>query len=447
MKKLAVILILSTFFACLGAQEISESPSSEAASETIETNPASESKEAALDQNLIVSKINFIGLKRTKNSHVQSKVRKFIGEPLSEIDMHDFETSVQLIGLFDDIHYSTEQISDTEAQINVSVKEKITFIPMPFIMYSTSIGFMAGGVVFDANAFGKQYMFMGGAFFSSTSKSGIVAFQKPSPRKGVPGISTFANFAMTTPKVVNAENDVVLRYEGITFGAGISLSEHFLDFFTFKNGYTFRHFGAEDHDDYKGQSPEGYNYGSISLAFEYSKPDWNGIFMSSSSASISAVFALTDSENSDYRFPMTFAATTGGEYPVFSPKFRLYRKFSASYGINNPIQSYGDRDAGAVTILPSNFITERIVGGNVGFEYALAKFSWGLISFYSDYQLVYAKDFKSVSEKGDYEFMHGPNGGLRVYLAKIAFPAVAAGLSYNVTKNYWQFAASVGMSF
>ena len=52
-----------------------------------------------------------------------------------------------------------------------------------------------------------------------------------------------------------------------------------------------------------------------------------------------------------------------------------------------------------------------------------------------------------IFDEGDYEFHHGPNGGAKIYLAKIAFPALAMGVSYNVRKNYWQFAAAMGMSF
>ena len=69
-----------------------------------------------------------------------------------------------------------------------------------------------------------------------------------------------------------------------------------------------------------------------------------------------------------------------------------------------------------------------------------------MISLYSDYQVVYAQDFELTGD-GDYEFCHGPNGGAKFYLAKIAVPALAMGVSYNVTKNYWQFAAAVGVSF
>ncbi len=399
-----------------------------------------------LNQNLVVSKINFTGLNRTKDSYIQSRVKDFVGNSLADTDIHDLETKLQLEGLFDNIKISAEQISDTEAQLNVSVKEKITFIPMPFAMYSNS-GFMAGGVVLDSNAFGKKYMVMAGAFFSATSKSGILAFQKPSSGRGIPGISTFANFSNTTPKVKNLDDDVVLRYDSIAFGCGISLSEKIIDGLTFKNGYTFRLFDSKDYSGYSGMSPESIKYGSISLGLDYSKSDWNGFFLSTKSVSLSSVFGLTDSSDSDYRFPMTFAFGIGVEHPIFTPKLRMYQKISGSYGIKNHIMSYAKRDDASVTILPSSFVTDRIVGGNAGLEFAVAKLNWGMIAVYSDYQVVYAKDLSPRSSEDNYEFMHGPNGGVRFYLAKIAFPAIAVGVSYNVPKEYWQFAASVGMSF
>ncbi|WP_298534274.1 hypothetical protein [uncultured Treponema sp.] len=446
MRKITSFIIVFSLVFSIWAQE-TESAKEPESSKTEVTESAGQEASPELDKNLVITKINFIGLKRTKDSYMQAKVKEFKGKPIGETDIHEFETQIQLIGLFDEIKVSTKQISDTEAEIDVSVKEKISFIPMPFAMYSNSTGFMFGGVVFDANLFGLQHMFMGGAFFSENSKSGIVAFQKPSMGGGIPGVSIFAQIASSTPKVVNAENKTVLRYDAFAFGTGVSLSEKINDDLTFKNGYTFRYFSADDHDDYTGLSPESIRYGSISLSLEYADSDWNGVFMSANSVSLSSVFALTNSSDSDQRFPMTFSFSIGEEHPIFTPKLRMYQHISGSYGINNLIYSFADREAGSVTILPGNFITEKIIGANAGLEFALAKFSWGMLSVYSDYQVVYTQDFKSTNSAGDNEFMHGPNGGLRVYLAKIAFPALAAGLSYNVTKNYWQFAASAGMHF
>ena len=102
-------------------------------------------------------------------------------------------------------------------------------------------------------------------------------------------------------------------------------------------------------------------------------------------------------------------------------------------------------------IFPSSRM-EKIVGGNAGLEIAVAKFSWAMLSVYGDYQLVYTKDFllpgaeENLDNKNDYILMHGPNGGIRLYLAKIAFPALAMSLSYNATKHYWQGAVSLGMN-
>ena len=65
-----------------------------------------------------------------------------------------------------------------------------------------------------------------------------------------------------------------------------------------------------------------------------------------------------------------------------------------------------------------------------------------MLSLYGDYQLVYTRD----SDK-EYKFEHGRNAGTRVYLAKIAFPALAMGLAYNVPHHRWQFSAAMGVSF
>lgn len=400
-----------------------------------------------INQNLVVSKINFIGLKKTKESYILPKFKKFTGKTIAETDMHDFETAVQLEGLFDDIHISTEQISGEEAQINVSVKEKITFIPLPFAMASSS-GFMAGGIVMDTNAFGRKDMFMIGGFFSSDSMTGMASVSRPPKDNFIPGFSIFVSGSKSTPELENLEEKSVFKYKAKAFSTGFSITEKLGEHFAISNSYNFKLCSTDDHDKFpKNSAPESIRIGSVSLAVGYSKSDWNGFFMSTNSASIAAEFRLTNSEDTDFRYPQEYSFSIGEQHPLFTPRLRFYQKISGSYGRKNHLSQFKDKGAGSVAILPGKFKTERIVGGNAGFEVAVKKFSWAMLSIYGDYQVVCTQDFPQPDdEKEDYKFMHGPNGGVRFYLAKIAFPALAMGLAYNVTQHYWQFSAALGMS-
>ena len=403
-------------------------------------------EETELDQNLVVSKINFVGLKKTRDSYIQSKVEKFTGKPLAETDLHELETAIQLEGLFDDIHISTAQTSDTEAEITVSVKEKITFIPLPFAMASSS-GFMAGGVVMDTNAFGRKDNFMIGGFFSNSGKTGMASFSKPPKSNGIPGFSIFVSGGLSNPELVDLEEDTILKYKSIGFSGSLSLSEKLGEHFSISNSYGYRYLSTEADDDYPLFPEEKLHIGKVALSFGYSRSDWNGVFMSTNFASVSAAAGLTNSEDEDYRHPFGLSFAIGEQHPIFVDRLRMYQKISGYYGKKNHISDYKGQGAASVNILPGSFSTERIVGGNAGLEVAVAKFSWAMLSIYGDYQLVYTKKNTLLEDDDEYEFMHGPNGGVRFYLSKIAFPALSMGLAYNVTKNYWQFAAEMGVSF
>ena len=408
-------------------------------------NETAENKETQIDSSLIVSKINFIGLKKTRNSYIQSKVSKFTGKSIAETDIHALETAIQLEDLFDDIQISTEQTSETEAQVTVFVKEKITFVPLPFAMYSSS-GFVAGGLVMDTNAFGQKDMFMLGGFFSNTSKTAMASFTKQSKTKGVPTISLFVIGSKSSPEWENLDDDIILKYDAFSFNANLKLSEKLSEHFSFSNGYGFKYLSTDDASGYAGFSPESITAGSVFIGLDYSKSDWNGVFMSTNSVSILAEVGFTNSDDKDYRFPLRFSFAVGEQHPIFTKRLRMYQHYSGFYGRKNHLSDFRGRGDGSVLILPGDFATEKIIGGNAGLEVAIAKFNWGMISLYSDYQVVFTQDF-DIFDEGDYEFHHGPNGGAKIYLAKIAFPALAMGVSYNVRKNYWQFAAAMGMSF
>lgn len=387
--------------------------------------------------NLKVTKINFSGLKKTKDFYIQSKVKKFLNSSVQDFDMHGLETTLQLEGLFDDIQISMQNSGAGEASVEVSVKEKITFIPLPFAAYSDS-GFMAGLMVMDTNAFGIKDMFLFGGIYSPGSLMGMAAFSKPPKPNGIPGFSVLVSTSKSTTTIENLEKDDVLEYDSIGFSSRLSLTEQIGEYNSISFGGFFQMINADQVDDY--DEVDDLKSAGISASYEISKSDWNGWFMSSSGAEISGGINLYAS-NSDYKNAKTLSANLRFQQPVIA-RMRFYSLVSAFYGDDKQhISSCVDGGAGAVTILPGNFKTRQIAGANAGLELALVKGKIGTLSVYGDYQFVSAQDFDD-----EFCFMHGPNGGIRFYLAKIAFPALEMGLSYNVTKHYAQFAVAFGVS-
>ena len=55
-----------------------------------------ENQNPSIDTSLTITKINFIGLKKTRNSYIQSRVKKFVGKSIAETDLHELETVIQL---------------------------------------------------------------------------------------------------------------------------------------------------------------------------------------------------------------------------------------------------------------------------------------------------------------------------------------------------------------
>lgn len=393
-------------------------------------------EEKQISNELTVKKINFTGLKKTKNFYIQSKVKKYLNVPVKDFDMHGLETTLQLEGLFDDIQISMNQTGEETAGVDISVKEKITFIPLPFAMYSSS-GFMAGAMIMDTNAFGIKDSFMLGGFYASSSLTGLMMFSSPPREHGIPGLSLYTSFSKNTSEIENLDQDTVLKYDYLNFYSNLSITEQFFEYNSVSiNGY-FNFTDSDKADDY--EKVDSLKCLGTGLSYAFSKSDWNGWFMSTNSLGASAGITLYSSK-SDYKYARTVSVNLRFQKPVIE-RLRLYSASSALYGKDQHIAFYSGGGAGSVSILPGSFKTQKIAGGNAGLEFALVKGKIGTLSVYGDYQAVFAEDFDDKMH-----FMHGPNGGIKVYLAKIAFPALAMGVSYNVTKNYAQFAAAMGVS-
>ena len=81
----------------------------------------------SLQAESLIGGFSFEGLKKTKDSYMQELVKEYKGKEATEAVLKEIETLLQAQGLFTDIKVSVSEEDDS--LINISVKEKVTFIP------------------------------------------------------------------------------------------------------------------------------------------------------------------------------------------------------------------------------------------------------------------------------------------------------------------------------
>ena len=386
----------------------------------------------------IVRDIEFEGLKRTRRSYLLAELSDYIGIKASELDKQAMETDLQRIGLFDEIHISL-QPSGKDAVVHVSLKEKWSIIPIPMFSYVDEI--MAGLFLMDMNAFGANNKAVIGGFGSKSKVRGVFSFSTPSI-VGSPGISFYLSGAKDDDAVQDADGYTILKYSSVNYTLGSNLHYKFTPVLEAGIGisYQFEDNTPKQYTHEKFDSKRESSVQALSLegSFKYEKSNWNGWFMSSLRASISANAALV---NSDIISP-SVSVNLSYQRPVFVDRLRYLVHAGGYYAYNSLIPMYKKARSVGADILPSKFMSPAMIAGGTGFEVGIYRFKWASFSVGAQYQVIYARQW----ETGDGTFRHGWSSALNVNLSKIAFPAFSFNMTQDMTNMRFRYAFGVGMS-
>ncbi len=376
------------------------------------------------------------GLKRTKERYMENLFSHFKGREASDETKSQIEGALQEENLFEEIAISFEENSEGETVARISLKEKWSFLPLPFVAASNG-SFMAGLFLIDMNAFGIHDTFVGGGLYSKDMLMGMGAYVKSPHKKGDFGFSISFSLANRESTFCNGSEKNVLEYDALSLGVSARLvfkpTSH--TSVNFETAYNF--FNPEDaKENFAVRKTHGWKLGA---GWDFSKSSWNGIFLSSNGVSISGGIYFSD--NSDFKIGESISASAKAQLPV-AQKIRLLGAASLFFGNDLFYPQWQSRTMAGISVLPSDFRTLRIFGVSSGAEFCIVKIKFGMLSAYALYQVALAQDWN----KSLY-FAHGPEAGIRVYFAKIAIPAISMGGSYNVTNNSWQYSFSFGMGF
>lgn len=378
-----------------------------------------------------VSYLKIEGLKKTKESYVQRILSGYIGKKQSEVDLKEVETVLQEQNLFSEINVSFLPEENSEAcALSIAVKEKITFIPLPFVSVSKD-GTMGGFVLMDMNALGKKYNYVAGGVFSKTIQMGMTSFSKPALDFKHPGFSVGASVGNRNQEFNDFMGNDYISFSSLTCSLNFAITEKFNRFFSASAGASYLLNKTWDEDFDSISLWEGFS------GFELKKTDWNGWFMITNS--------FTGRGEWGYSTEGDFVHSYSGKIQVQVPvmeKSRVSMKIAGAMDFNKDIRFQSGKSAAGSSVLDSKFRTDRILGFYMDYERAVLQKKAATVSVYGSYESVIARDVDD-----EIELAHGPGGGVLIYLKQIAFPAVALGFAYNMPQNTWQYVVSLGVSF
>lgn len=397
-----------------------------------------EKEDTYIEENVqTISDFRFVGLKKTQTRYLKRVLKDFVGKEITEESKKEIENALQQLQLFEEISLSSD--SGENGVVEIALKEKISFLPIP-IVASSNGSFMAGAFVMDTNALGEQDAFMLGGLWSTSSLLGMATFSVQAKDLSHPGFSLSASAIKGKSKIDDEKKERLFEYERKGFNFGAAVTEKINKYLSLGAGVGYSYLNVDESGEYEAIGLDRMQKITPSLSIALGKSDWNGVFISSQSLGISTGMIFGDYYG-EKNTAKSVSAKIAFQQPIIDT-LRIIVGLSGVYGVDEDITNFSGEGSAGVTILADDFCSEKIGGGSAGLEWAFAQ---GKYATFSAYGLYEAAAFTNFADEKCFE--QGFEVGMKSYLKKIAFPALAFGLSYNATEKFWNYSFAFGAQF
>lgn len=384
-----------------------------------------------------VTSIEIFGLKRTKRHVAMYPLEQFLSREAETLDINEVHAAVKDTGILES---KTIELVKQESGIvlQVTVQEKWSFFPVPLILGGsgdTSYGLFLA----DTNAFGLRDQAAIGGLYNSSFIMGMVLYNHTPNRKNSFGWNTAFMFEREENKDVNSKEKLERRYSTDTFRYSLGLYYPFAGSMTGSAHLSYANIMLKENIKAINEPASGVSLINVTPGFAIRYSDWDGYLLSQKTVSLEYSFNYVLSGASFHK--VSFRAVY--EQSII-PGFRLGLKSGAvASSASNPLFE-DDPHRAQVDILPMDYSALHYAGFSAGLEKYLLKLAWGTLSVLGSWQCVFSQGPVSDNKV---EFNHGPFGGIRFFLSRLAIPALGMGLAYNMTTGIYQFSFSVGMGF
>ena len=384
--------------------------------------------------------IEVTGLKRTKPHIARYPLEKFLGREGSTLDLNEVKAAVKDTEILEPV---VVELTETEGGLilRVTVEEKWSLFPVPLVM-GGSAGYDFGLFLADTNAFGMRDTAALGGMYGSAGWLLMTMYNHTPNRKGLPGWNGFFMYTRREHEDSDRKEKIHRRYTADALHFSLGLNYPFTGSITGFVSVSFTGISPKKNDNAFNNPEKEVMYLGLTPGFALRFINWDGYLLSQKGFTLrySYNMGIYGSSFHELEFQGVFEQSL---IPGF--RFNLRNgtvwKFDSSGDLSEPLLEDGPSKA-HVDILPRKFSAMQYIGFSAGLEKYLYKNRWGTLSILGSWNCVFSRGPIS-----GFEFDNGPSGGIRVYLSRLAIPALGAGIAYNLNSGLFQFYFSIGMSF
>jgi len=385
-----------------------------------------------------VARVDYAGNERTKREALDELVGIRPGMRLSEIDLEEARQRILRAGIFSEARIDAE-IQGGAASMLVTVKEKWTFIPIPFGYFGDD-AWSFGLNAIEYNFMGMRRTLAAKVADSDRGASGSLAYVEPRLLGSKISIKAYASGGESQEEARFMDDEPFATFGLEAWKAGLSAAFPADGRLSASLEMSMRYAGVGDEArrdnpelygetlylvpgagiSYDGRRRSGYREAGIEAKAAYARglslrdaPGYDEV-----AAGIELKFgAVLDS-----------LATLGltGRYGS--------RPFQAQDSLSGP---------GYRTLAPATSFSDKSATSYASIELPFARPAWCVLTAGPFYE---CGAYATGPEGKTTEVFHGPGLSARMYVSEVALPAMGIDAAYNVPAGLWFLSAYLGLS-
>lgn len=390
----------------------------------------------------LVTELEVVGLTRTREATVRRIIDLELPTPASEVDIERVRERLIRSGLFvNELEIELVPRADGDLQLRVELEDRWTLLPLPIAGYSDG-GWIAGLALIESNLLGTGTFLLSVATLRGDgaavdSWGGTLGVSGGALQRGRVEPSLFFSGGLGEEEFVSSEGTPYRRFRQTRLSGRLGLGYELSDTYELSTagGISWNDVDPDYSDSLRAPDSTLYYIQGVSL--EASSRRFTSFFFAGPSASVRYQhgFPIDSSAHFD-------AASLRMDYTA--ALFGRHKLMVAAVGNigNEPPTELSDLGGTAYRTLPSRgSAAQRSAAAALEYEFPVFSGNWGTFT------LLAFGEGGTYRPDGEWQEFYGPGAGFRLYLARVAIPALGFNIAYNLVESQAVGSVSLGMAF